>query len=87
MNLCILGSGVGIPNVKRAYPGLLLKSESESILIDPGPGSLRQLLKAGFDYNDINVVILTHLHPDHCRNHRDIHRRHRLCRLDPYPPD
>lgn len=61
----MLGSGVGVPNVKRSYPGLFIKSDEESILIDPGPGSLRQLVKLGFSYNDLDTIILTHFHPDH----------------------
>lgn len=66
MEVFVLGSGVGVPNVRRSYPGLYVKSGTESILIDPGPGSIRQLLKLGFDYNDLDSVILTHFHPDHC---------------------
>lgn len=66
MEVFVLGSGVGVPNVKRRYPGLFVKSGTESILIDPGPGSIRQLLKLGFSYNELDSLILTHFHPDHC---------------------
>lgn len=66
MEVFVLGSGVGVPNVKRSYPGLLVKSGTESILIDPGPGSVRRVLKLGFSYNDLDSIILTHFHPDHC---------------------
>lgn len=66
MEIFVAGSGVGVPNITRRYPGLLVKSETETVLIDPGPGSLRQLLKFGFSYNDIDLVLLTHFHPDHC---------------------
>lgn len=66
MEVFILGSGAGVPNVKRAYPGLFIKSGTESILVDPGPGSMRQLLKLGFTYNNFDTIIFTHFHPDHC---------------------
>jgi len=66
MEVFVLGSGVGVPNIKRSYPGLFVKSETESILIDPGPGSVRRVLKLGFSYNDLDSVILTHFNPDHC---------------------
>lgn len=66
MDVFVLGSGVGVPNIKRAYPGLFVKSGVESILIDPGPGSIRQLAKLGFSYNDLDSIIFTHFHPDHC---------------------
>lgn len=62
----MLGSGVGVPNVRRGYPGLFVRSGKDTILIDPGPGSVRQLLKLGFSYNDLDSIILTHFHPDHC---------------------
>ena len=66
MEVFVLGSGVGVPNLKRSYPGLFVKSGPESMLIDPGPGSLRQLLKAGYNYNEPDSIIFTHFHPDHC---------------------
>ncbi len=66
MEIFILGSGVGVPNIARAYPGLFVNSGRERILIDPGPGSVRQLQKLGFSYNDVDSIILTHFHPDHC---------------------
>ncbi|MEA3305350.1 MAG: MBL fold metallo-hydrolase [Candidatus Omnitrophota bacterium] len=66
MEVFVLGSGVGIPNLKRAYPGLFIKAGLERILMDPGPFSVRRLLEFGFDYTDVSSVILTHFHPDHC---------------------
>ena len=66
MEVFVLGSGVGVPNMKRTYPGLFVRTGIESILIDPGPGSIRQLLKLGFNYNDLDSIIFTHFHPDHC---------------------
>ncbi len=66
MEVFVLGSGVGIPSLKRRYPGLFVKCKKDTILIDPGPGSLRQLLKLGVTYNDVDSVLLTHFHPDHC---------------------
>ncbi|MBN1872205.1 MAG: MBL fold metallo-hydrolase [Candidatus Omnitrophica bacterium] len=66
MDVYVLGSGVGVPSDRRTYPGLFVKTNTNAILIDPGPGSIRQLLRTGFHYNDVGVVILTHFHPDHC---------------------
>ena len=66
MNIYVLGSGVGVPNLKRSYPGLCVNSGEELLLIDPGPGSVRQLQKLGFSYNDVDSIVLTHFHPDHC---------------------
>ena len=66
MEIFVLGSGVGVPNIKRGYPGLFINSDTERILIDPGPGSVRQLKKAGYSCNDVDSVVVTHFHPDHC---------------------
>ena len=66
MEVFILGSGVGVLNTNRSYPGLFVNAGTELILIDPGPGSLRQLLKVGFNYSDLDAIILTQFHPDHC---------------------
>jgi ribonuclease BN (tRNA processing enzyme) len=63
--LIIIGSGTGVPSLRRASPGLLLLSGSSQILIDSGPGALRRLLEAGFTYRDVDLILYTHIHPDH----------------------
>lgn len=35
------------------------------ILVDIGPGSIKQLLKEEYDIRNIEVILLTHLHSDH----------------------
>ena len=65
MEVTVLGSGTGLPSLKRAYPGLCLNIAGENILVDCGPGTLRRLLEIGVTYNDINYILLSHLHPDH----------------------
>jgi glyoxylase-like metal-dependent hydrolase (beta-lactamase superfamily II) len=51
----------------------LLTTASRRILIDTGPASRRALLhealkSRGLEYGDIDTVLLTHLHWDHCQN-------------------
>ncbi len=65
MNIIILGSGTTIPLSDRASPSLALIKENRPILFDMGPGTLRQLAKAGLDFKDIGQIFITHLHPDH----------------------
>jgi len=61
----ILGSGTGVPSIRRASPGLVLFSEDTKVLIDSGSGILRRMLDIGMTYHDIDLLLYTHLHPDH----------------------
>ncbi len=63
--LILLGSGTGIPSLKRGSPGLILISESSTVLIDSGSGTLRRMLEVGITYRDIDLLLYTHIHPDH----------------------
>jgi ribonuclease BN (tRNA processing enzyme) len=63
--LIILGSGTGIPSLRRGPPGLLIISETSKVLIDSGAGTLRTMLKTGITYRDIDLLLYTHTHPDH----------------------
>jgi ribonuclease BN (tRNA processing enzyme) len=64
-DLIILGSGTGIPSLRRCSPGLILISENSKVLIDSGPGILRRMLEVGMTYRDIDLLLYTHIHPDH----------------------
>jgi len=63
--LILLGSGTGIPSLRRSSPGLMIISDHTSILIDSGPGTLRKMLEVGVTYRDVDLILYTHLHPDH----------------------
>jgi ribonuclease BN (tRNA processing enzyme) len=65
VELVVLGSGTGIPSLRRASPGLLVFSDSTRILIDSGSGTLRKMLEVGVTYRDIDALLYTHIHPDH----------------------
>ncbi|OGP78603.1 MAG: hypothetical protein A2V86_01565 [Deltaproteobacteria bacterium RBG_16_49_23] len=60
-----MGSGTGIPSLRRGSPGLLLISNDSHVLIDSGPGTLRRMLETGVTYRDIDLILYTHIHPDH----------------------
>ena len=60
----------------------LLTVGNRNILIDTGPGSRRQLLyqalrSRDLEFDDIDTVILTHMHWDHCQN-TDLFRNARV---------
>ena len=63
--LIIIGSGTGIPSLRRGSPGLVILSDNTKLLIDSGPGALRKMLEVGITYQDIDVLLYTHIHPDH----------------------
>lgn len=61
----MLGSGTGVPSLRRGSPGLALISEDAKVLIDSGSGTLRKMLEAGINYREVDLLLYTHTHPDH----------------------
>ena len=65
MEVIILGSGTGVPSLKRGGPGLVVKTGRDTILFDSGPGTLNRLLKVKIDYRKVDHIFYSHFHPDH----------------------
>ncbi len=65
MELLFLGTGTGLPSASRGSPAILLRSLDVHLLLDIGPGTLRQLQVAGIPFWRIELVLITHFHPDH----------------------
>jgi len=65
MELIILGSGTSIPHPQRASPSVAIFIDDQFLLMDIGPGTLRQLAIAGFKFEDIDYICISHFHPDH----------------------
>jgi ribonuclease BN (tRNA processing enzyme) len=65
MQLVLLGSGTAIPAVDRSSPALALFTDGRPVLFDFGPGTLRQLVRAGIPHHAIHHIFVTHFHPDH----------------------
>lgn len=65
VKLTIVGSGTGVPREDRGSPAYLLAFAASRVLVDSGPGTLRQLACAGVSINDITHIFYTHCHPDH----------------------
>jgi ribonuclease BN (tRNA processing enzyme) len=63
--LIIIGSGTGIPSLRRGSPGTVILSDNSKLLIDSGPGTLRGMLEVGITYRDVDLLLYTHIHPDH----------------------
>lgn len=65
MKITILGSGTGWITLERSSPAYLISQENFHLLLDFGPGTLRQILRAGITLNDISAIFISHFHPDH----------------------
>jgi ribonuclease BN (tRNA processing enzyme) len=63
--LIIIGSGTGVPSLRRGSPGLVFLSDSSTVVIDSGAGALRKMLEVGITYRDLDLLLYTHIHPDH----------------------
>lgn len=65
MRLTVLGSGTGWITSERGAPSYLLSQGDFHLLLDLGPGTIKQLLKIGLTLNDISAIFISHFHPDH----------------------
>ena len=65
LSVVVLGSG-GPGAVGRASTSfLVLIDGTPKILVDAGPGSFTRLGETGLPINDVDTILLTHLHADH----------------------
>jgi len=65
LEVLILGSGSFIPTEDRSSPSVLIKTEKTYLLLDIGPGTVRQIKKAGLSCISIKHILISHFHPDH----------------------
>jgi ribonuclease BN (tRNA processing enzyme) len=65
MKLTVLGCDGAYPKKGGATSGYLLQTQQANILIDCGSGVLANL-NGIMDIEELDAVILTHLHHDHC---------------------
>jgi len=65
MELIILGSGTGVPYRRRGAPGYAVLAAGKLIVLDLGAGTLRALAHHALDFSGIDLLAITHLHPDH----------------------
>ncbi|MBT3317296.1 MBL fold metallo-hydrolase [bacterium] len=71
ISLLVLGTGGGVPIPGRAPTSNLVTVDGQKILVDLGPGALSRLVSSphGPDsLDEIDTILFTHLHPDHCND-------------------
>lgn len=68
IKLTFLGTVSGIPSKERNHPAIALEyygEGKETILLDCGEGTQKQLNIAGINFMDIDKIFITHWHADH----------------------
>jgi ribonuclease BN (tRNA processing enzyme) len=65
MEIIILGSGTSIPTKDHSPAGIVIIQEGHPFLLDIGPGTLTRLAQAGFNFDKLDFLLLSHFHPDH----------------------
>ena len=65
MRITFCGTGLVELNPERAGAGIFVQHEYAGLLLDCGPGSLQKAVAAGVQLDQIQAVLLSHLHFDH----------------------
>jgi ribonuclease BN (tRNA processing enzyme) len=66
MKLTLCGTGAGPFTAQRASSGYILQSDGHTLMLDCGPGSVRNAMAAGIELRDVEAIFLSHIHEDHC---------------------
>lgn len=82
MLLTVLGCSGSVPGPDSSASGYLLRAEGVAVALDLGNGTLGALQRV-LDPFDLDALVLSHLHPDHCADVPSlvVYRRHH-----PAPP-
>ena len=63
--MLFLGTGSGRTSLTRGHTSLLFTNEAHNTLIDCGEGISKSLLQNNISFNEIDSVVISHLHADH----------------------
>ena len=66
MRVTILGAGTAIPATRYSPAGIYVQAADEHLLLDAGAWTLQRLYRMGVTFLDLDRLLFTHLHPDHC---------------------
>ena len=61
----ILGCSGGLPTQDRGVTCVMITTSSYDIMIDCGEGSFLLWQKAGYRWNNLKYILITHMHSDH----------------------
>ena len=65
MKITFIGTSSGKATLNRNHSSLLFSSGKYNLLVDAGDGISRALISNGINFNSLNGILFTHLHPDH----------------------
>ncbi len=65
LDICILGTGGGMPVPERFLSAALIRYQGRKILIDCGEGSQVSMKILGWGFKTIDAICITHAHGDH----------------------
>ena len=65
MEISVIGSGTGVPSLRRGSPSTAIRIGTSTLLLDSGSGTLQRMLKANIDYKEVDYLLYSHFHPDH----------------------
>jgi ribonuclease BN (tRNA processing enzyme) len=65
MSLQILGASCAVPNPDQATSSYLLRADDTTVLLECGHGAVGKLRKFAAP-EELDAVVITHMHPDHC---------------------
>lgn len=65
MKLRILGSAPGKPEIDKNQACIWVATKEGNILVDCGEGTSWQLMRFGLEKDEIDAIIISHMHPDH----------------------
>jgi len=65
IRIVFLGTTASRPTKLRGLPSIAVEFQKETLLLDCGEGTQRQMIIAGINPNRIKNILITHLHGDH----------------------
>ncbi len=65
MEIVFLGTGSSVFPGERAHSSIALYSTNSILLLDAGPPLQQRLEKEKLSPNEVDLVVITHIHPDH----------------------
>jgi ribonuclease Z len=65
VKITFIGTSSGKTSLNRFHSSLLFSSDKYNLLVDAGDGISRALMSNEINFETINGILFTHLHPDH----------------------